>query len=86
MQRKRQIARFRRIVLIERGGDGVQKLRADSALFVAQFDLACGVLHGLPDRRVRTSNGKGRGETSAAGRRSTIPLRPADRQARLGRH
>ena len=52
VQRKRELAQFRRLALVERGDDGVQELGADSALFVAQFDLACGVLHGLSDRRV----------------------------------
>ena len=51
VQRKRQLAHFRRVALIEGGDDGVQEIGAESALFVAQFDLACGVLHGLFDRQ-----------------------------------
>ena len=52
MQRKRQLAGLGRVAFFDRRGDGMQEVRADSALFVAQFDLACGVLHGLSDRRV----------------------------------
>ncbi len=52
MQRQRQLAHLGRVAFIERRGDGMQEVGADSALFVAQFDLACGVLHGLSDRRV----------------------------------
>ena len=37
------------IVLIECRFDGVQELGANTPLLVAQFDLACGVLHGLSD-------------------------------------
>ena len=51
MQRQRELAHFRRVALVEGCDDGVQKLGADSALFVAQFDLACGVLHGLSNRQ-----------------------------------
>ena len=52
VQRKGEFAQFRRIAGIDRGNDGVQELGADSALIVAQFDLACGILHGSSDRRV----------------------------------
>ena len=52
MQRQRQLAGFGRVAFVDRGGDGMQEVGADTALFVAQFDLACGVLHGLSDRRV----------------------------------
>ncbi len=51
MQRQRQLAHLRRVALVEGCDDGVQKLGADSALFVAQFDLACGILHGLSNRQ-----------------------------------
>ena len=57
MQRQRQLAGFRRVAFIDRGGDGMQEVRADAALFVAQFDLARGVLHGLSDRRALLSLG-----------------------------
>ena len=62
VQRKRQLSYARRVAIVDRSGDGVQELRADSTLFVAQFDLARGVLHGLSDRQGLASNGKGRGD------------------------
>ena len=52
MQRQRQLADFGGVALIDRRADGMQEIGADRARFVAQFDLARGVLHGLSDRRV----------------------------------
>ena len=52
MQRQRQLADFGGVALIDGRGDGMQEIGADRARFVAQFDLARGVLHGLSDRRV----------------------------------
>ena len=52
VQRQRQLADFGGVALIDGRLDGMQEIGADRALFVAQFDLACGVLHGLSDRRV----------------------------------
>ena len=46
MQRKRQLADLGGIALIEGRLDGVQEVGANAPLLVAQFDLACGVLHG----------------------------------------
>ena len=51
MQRQRQLADFGGVALIERRADGMQEIGADRARFVAQFDLARGVLHGLSDRQ-----------------------------------
>jgi hypothetical protein len=51
MQRQRERAHLRGVALVEGCHDCVQKLGADTALFVAQFDLACGVLHGLSNRQ-----------------------------------
>ncbi len=56
VQRQRELAHFRRVVLVQRRDHCVQELGADAALFVAQFDLACGVLHGLSNRRVESVN------------------------------
>ena len=47
VQRQREPAHLGRIALIERDNDGMQEIGANAALLVAQFDLACGVLHGL---------------------------------------
>ena len=52
MQRQGQFAGEGGVAVLQRGGDGVQELGADPALFVAQFDLACGVLHGLTNRQI----------------------------------
>ena len=46
VQRKRELAYVVGIALIERRLDGVQEVGAKRPLLVAQFDLACGVLHG----------------------------------------
>ncbi len=52
MQRQRELADLVGIALIERRRDGMQEVGANAPLLVAQFDLACGVLHGLSDRQV----------------------------------
>ena len=70
MQRQRELAHLRRVAIVQRGDDGMQEFGADAPLFVAQFDLACGVLHGLSDRRVEASIGKGRLVRGSGTRRS----------------
>ena len=71
MQRQRQLADLGGVALIERRVDGMQEIGADPALFVAQFDLACGVLHGLSDRRVlKRQAGRAAGSWRTAARRS----------------
>ena len=47
MQRHGEPAHLGRILIIERDNDGMQEIGANAAFLVAQFDLACGVLHGL---------------------------------------
>ena len=42
-----ELAHLGRVLLIERGNDGVQEIGANAPLLVAQLDLACGVLHGV---------------------------------------
>ena len=52
MQRKRQArAALAASPSSSAAATACRKSGADSALFVAQFDLACGVLHGLSDRQ-----------------------------------
>ena len=47
MQPHGELAHLGRVLLIERGNDGVQEIGANAPLLVAQLDLACGVLHGV---------------------------------------
>ena len=66
MQRKRELADLGGIALIERRRDGMQEVGANAPLLVAQFDLACGVLHGLSDRQVELRS-SGRASDPEAG-------------------
>ncbi len=52
VQLEGKLARLVGVVLLECGGDGMQEIGANAPFLVAQLDLACGVLHGLSDRRV----------------------------------
>ena len=71
MERKRELADLVGIALIERRRDGVQEVGADAPLLVAQFDLACGVLHGLSDRQVEL---RSRGRACDPGKRESTPV------------
>jgi hypothetical protein len=52
MERQHQVTDLGSSAFLERGLDGVQEVGANAPILVAQFDLGCGVLHGLPNRRV----------------------------------
>ena len=61
VQRKGEVAQFRRLARIERGNDGVEELGADFALLVAQIDLARFILHGLSVSPCSNVKREGRG-------------------------
>ncbi len=52
MQGKRKGTRLRRIVHVEGVDDRMEEIGTDSALLVAQLNLACGVLHRPSNRWV----------------------------------